>query len=150
MWSVYLSSLFRNCKYYLVCSKKYKHKCKPKMCLLPRAHAHTHTHTQREREIYICQNTHTSICLKIRIAALYYIEYAFDKCQQQFTINQLIFALLVVPVIGQLRLMLAPPNLFDVGHYYFIIGLSCLVSGAELSHKEAELSGPSCYLGRAV
>jgi len=51
----------------------------------------------------------TSICPKISIASLYYVEYAFDKCHQQLTINQLIFALSIVSVIG-LRLMLAPPN----------------------------------------
>ena len=62
-----------------------------------------HTHS------YISQNTHTSNCLKISIAAPYYIEYAFYKCHQQLAINQLIFTLSIMPVVG-LRLMLTPPN----------------------------------------
>jgi len=35
-------------------------------------------HTQ----LYFSEYTHTSICPKISIAALYYIKYAFDKCHQ--------------------------------------------------------------------
>ena len=62
-------------------------------------------------------HTHTSICPKISITALYYIEYASDKSHQQLTINKLIFVLSIVPVIG-LRLVLAPPNRFDVVHIY--------------------------------
>ena len=115
------------------------------ICLKSRTQTHTHTHS------YICQNTHahTSICSKIRIAAPYYIKYTFEKWHQQLTINQLIFSLLIVPLIG-LRLMIAPRQLIRscglLQHTVvvaFIIGPSCLVSGNELS-------GPSCHLGRAV
>jgi hypothetical protein len=62
-------------------------------------------HTQ----LHLSEHTHTAICPKISIAALYYIEYAFDKFHQQLTINQLILAFSIVPVTC-LRLMLAPPN----------------------------------------
>ena len=62
-------------------------------------------HTQ----LHLSEYTHTSSCTKISIAALYYIEYTFDKCHQQLTINQLIFALSIMPVVG-LHLMLTPPN----------------------------------------
>jgi len=61
------------------------------------------------KQLHSLEFTHTSVCPKISIAALYYIEYAFDKCHQQLTISQLIFALSIVLVPG-LRLMLTPPN----------------------------------------
>ena len=83
------------------------------MCAL--AHTHTKTCLAHKRLLHIHTELHLSeyrltlICPKIRIAALYSIEYAFDKCHQQLTVNQLIFALSIMPLIG-LRLMLAQPN----------------------------------------
>jgi len=62
-------------------------------------------------QTFVRIDTHTSICPKIRIAALYYI----DKCHQQLTISQLIFALSTLPLIG-IRLMLTPPNWWSSIH----------------------------------
>ena len=119
--------------------------------IMTRAHTPSCTNVIIQKQTFVRIYTHFYLSEHLYCNTVLYIEYAFDKCREQLTINQLIFAILIAPVASAsgIRLMLAPPNSFDVAHYYntqlsYHLSLGRAISSVGRAVCAELLPGPNC------